>query len=55
MFATAAFAMGMVVMFDGKIMGVVPADQASKEELGLMMAGVGLDELVEAEPAAAGV
>ena len=30
----------IIVMFDGKIMGVVPADQATKEDLGLMMAGV---------------
>jgi ABC-type uncharacterized transport system ATPase subunit len=30
----------IIVMFDGKIMGVVSADQATKEDLGLMMAGV---------------
>ena len=30
----------IIVMFDGKIIGVIPAEQATKEELGLMMAGV---------------
>ncbi|MDF1513142.1 MAG: ABC transporter ATP-binding protein [Anaerolineae bacterium] len=30
----------IIVMFDGKIMGVVTAEQATKEDLGLMMAGV---------------
>ncbi len=30
----------IIVMFDGKIIGVTPAEQATKEELGLMMAGV---------------
>ncbi|TFG73158.1 MAG: ABC transporter ATP-binding protein, partial [Anaerolineales bacterium] len=30
----------IIVMFDGKIIGVIPAEQATKEDLGLMMAGV---------------
>jgi simple sugar transport system ATP-binding protein len=30
----------IIVMFDGKIIGTVPADGATKEELGLLMAGV---------------
>jgi len=28
------------VMFEGQIMGIVPAEQATVEALGLMMAGV---------------
>jgi simple sugar transport system ATP-binding protein len=35
----------ILVMFDGKIMGVVAADQATKEDLGLMMAGVHPDSV----------
>jgi ABC-type uncharacterized transport system ATPase subunit len=27
-------------MYDGKIMGIVDAETATKEELGLMMAGI---------------
>ncbi len=30
----------ILVMFEGQIMGIVPADQASKENIGLLMAGV---------------
>ena len=30
----------IIVMFDGKIIGTVSADGATKEELGLLMAGV---------------
>ncbi|MBN1874231.1 MAG: ABC transporter ATP-binding protein [Anaerolineae bacterium] len=30
----------IMVMFDGRIMGILPAEQTTKEELGLMMAGV---------------
>jgi simple sugar transport system ATP-binding protein len=41
----------IIVMFEGKIMGVVPADQATKEDLGLMMAGV-QPESVSPEPIA---
>ena len=41
----------IIVMFDGKIMGVVPADQATKEDLGLMMAGV-QPESISPEPIA---
>lgn len=35
----------IIVMFDGKIIGVVLAEEATKEDLGLMMAGVKLDAL----------
>ena len=35
----------IIVMFDGKIMGVVPTGQATKEDLGLMMAGVQPDTI----------
>jgi ABC-type uncharacterized transport system ATPase subunit len=30
----------IIVMFDGKIMGIIPVERATKEDLGLMMAGV---------------
>jgi len=30
----------IMVMFEGKVMGMMPADDATKEELGLLMAGV---------------
>ncbi len=35
----------IIVMYEGKIMGIVPAAEATKEELGLMMAGVPAAEL----------
>jgi len=34
----------IIVMFDGAIMGVMPIERATKEDLGLLMAGVHLDE-----------
>jgi simple sugar transport system ATP-binding protein len=43
----------IIVMFDGKIMGVVSADQATKEDLGLMMAGV-LPDSMTSEPVTSG-
>jgi simple sugar transport system ATP-binding protein len=30
----------ILIMYEGKIMGEVPAEEATKEELGLLMAGV---------------
>jgi len=30
----------VIVMFDGRIMGIVPSATATKEEIGLLMAGV---------------
>ncbi len=30
----------IIVIFDGEIMGIVPAEEATKEEIGLLMAGV---------------
>jgi len=38
----------IIVMYEGKIMGIVPAAEATKEELGLMMAGVPAAELGDA-------
>jgi simple sugar transport system ATP-binding protein len=32
-------------MFEGKIMGIVPSDEADTETLGMMMAGVPLEEI----------
>jgi general nucleoside transport system ATP-binding protein len=37
----------IAVMFDGKVMGVVPSDQSDREMLGLMMAGTTIDDLPE--------
>ncbi|MGC9398998.1 MAG: ABC transporter ATP-binding protein [Anaerolineae bacterium] len=34
----------IVVMFEGKVMDIVPAEEATKEELGLLMAGVSAEE-----------
>ncbi len=39
----------IIVMFEGKIMGIVPSDEATKEELGLLMAGVRPEEARLAE------
>ena len=43
----------IVVLFDGQIMGVVPAADAVKEEIGLLMAGVHSQEELEAKREAA--
>ena len=34
----------IAVMFEGKIMGIVPSSEADTEKLGMMMAGVKLEE-----------
>lgn len=41
----------IAVIYEGKIMGVVPREEATPESLGLMMAGVSGDEEAPAEPA----
>jgi general nucleoside transport system ATP-binding protein len=38
----------IAVLFNGKIMGIVDSNEAAHDKLGLMMAGVPLDELEEA-------
>jgi simple sugar transport system ATP-binding protein len=35
----------IAVMFEGKIMGIVPSDDADTETLGMMMAGMSLEEI----------
>jgi simple sugar transport system ATP-binding protein len=35
----------IAVMFEGKIMGIVPSDDADSETLGMMMAGMSLEEI----------
>jgi ABC-type sugar transport system ATPase subunit len=35
----------IAVMFNGRIMAVVPADRVTREQLGLLMAGVSVPEL----------
>jgi simple sugar transport system ATP-binding protein len=35
----------IAVMFEGKIMGIVPSDEADTETLGMMMAGMSLEEI----------
>jgi ABC-type uncharacterized transport system ATPase subunit len=44
-----ALADRVAVMFEGRIMGVVPIEQASKERIGLMMAGVNPDDTAAGE------
>jgi simple sugar transport system ATP-binding protein len=39
----------IVVMYEGEIMGVVPAEEATKEEIGLLMAGVHAEDEAEAQ------
>jgi ABC-type uncharacterized transport system ATPase subunit len=34
----------IAVLFEGKIMGILPSDEANSEQLGMMMAGVKVDE-----------
>ena len=34
----------IAVMFEGKVMGILPAENANRNELGLMMAGENVDE-----------
>jgi simple sugar transport system ATP-binding protein len=34
----------IAVMFEGRVIGVLPADQADRETLGLMMAGIEVAE-----------
>ncbi len=40
----------IAVMFDGKIVAIVPADQVTKEQLGLLMAGVPKEEVLGVFP-----
>ncbi len=44
----------IAVMYRGQIMDIVPAAQASKEYLGLLMAGIQPDEAAKAAPASSG-
>ncbi len=44
----------IAVMYRGQIMDIVPAAQASKEYLGLLMAGIHPDEAAKAAPASSG-
>jgi simple sugar transport system ATP-binding protein len=34
----------VIVMYEGQIMDTVPAEEATREQLGLLMAGVSKDE-----------
>ncbi len=43
-----ALADRIMVMFDGRIMGIIPAEEATKEDLGLLMAGVEIETTAEA-------
>jgi ABC-type uncharacterized transport system ATPase subunit len=40
----------IAVMFEGQIVAVLPAEEATREQLGLLMAGVREDEPIRAEP-----
>ena len=37
----------IAVMYEGRIMGIVERDQATVEQIGLMMAGVSMDEALQ--------
>jgi len=39
----------IAVMFDGKTVAIIPADEVTKEQLGLLMAGVPVDEVLSAD------
>lgn len=41
----------IAVMFEGNIVAIVPANQVTKEQIGLLMAGVPVDEVLSASPA----